>query len=174
MRNEKISRGISRKYKTLTSDQLPLPFFAVSSVDYNAQTRGFKAEHEFPLPVDTTGIPALRRHCYQFPAKANLDALTHYREGILAELISSLNMWSSQYKVQRRSTLKKVVTKPSNVGRQLVDHCFPATDESFTGDTSYHHPICPRNQTFGTNLHFGEVQCVFMGPNCRCGLLIEI
>lgn len=117
MRNEKTCRGIRRKYKTITSDPLPLPFFAVSSVDYSAQAHGFTAEDEFPLPVDTTGIPALRRHCYQFPAKSRLDALTHYREGILTELISSLNMWSSQYKVQRRSALKKVVTKPSKVGQ---------------------------------------------------------
>ena len=92
MRNEKTGRSIRRKYKTITSDQLSLPFFAVSSVDYNAQTRGFVPEDEFPLPVDTTSIPALHRHCYQFPAKAYLDALTHYRESILAELISSLNM----------------------------------------------------------------------------------
>lgn len=115
MRNKKTCREIRRKYKSITSDQLPLPFFAVSSVDYNAQTLGFEADDDFPLPVETTGIPALRRHCYQFPAKAYLDALTHYREGILAELISSLNMWSSQYKVQRRSALKKVVTKPLKV-----------------------------------------------------------
>ena len=82
MRNENTCRGIRRKYKTTTSDPQPFQFFAVSSVDYNAQAHGFMAEDEFPLPVDTTGIPALRRHCYQIPATSRLDALTHYREGI--------------------------------------------------------------------------------------------
>ena len=163
MRNEKTCREIRRKYKTITSDQLPLPFFAVSSLAYNAQTRGFEADDDFPLPVDTTGIPALRRYCHQFPAKAYLDALTHYRKGILPELISSLNMWSSQYKIQRRSTLKKVVTKPSKVGQQPVNLCFLSTDQSFTGHTSYHHQTCPRDHVFGRQLHFGEVQCVTMG-----------
>lgn len=117
MRNEKTARAIRQKYKKITSDQLPLHFFAVSSSDYIVQTVGVSPEDVFPLPVDTTGIPALRRHCYQIPAKSRLDALTHYREGILAELISSLYMWSSQYKVQRRSTLRKVVEKPLQVGR---------------------------------------------------------
>lgn len=117
-------RCMRRKYKNIASDQLPLPVFAVSSVDYNAHALGFVADDEFPLPVDTTGIPALRRHCYQFPAKSYLDALIHYREGILAELISSLYMWSSQYKIQRRSALKKVVAKPLKVNRPSVDLCF--------------------------------------------------
>ena len=92
MRNEKTARAIRQKYKKITSDQLPLHFFAVSSSDYIVQTVGVSPEDVFPLPVDTTGIPALRRHCYQIPAKSRLDALTHYREGILAELISSLYM----------------------------------------------------------------------------------
>ena len=116
MRNEKTGRCMRRKYKKITSDQLPLPFFAVSSADYNTHVLGFTTNHEFYLPVDTTGIPTLRRHCYLLAAKSKLDALTHYREGILAELISSLYIWSSQYKVQRRSALKKVVVKPLQVG----------------------------------------------------------
>lgn len=163
MRNEKTCRGIRRKYKKIASDQLPLPFFAVSSVDYNAQALGFMADDGFPLPVDTTGIPALRRHCYQFPAKSYLDALTHYREGILAELISSLYMWSSQYKVQRRSALKKVVVKPSKVDRQPVHLCFTGTNKSFTGSRSYHRTMCPRNQATGRKLHLGEIECVAIG-----------
>lgn len=162
MRNEKTGRGIRRKYKKMTSDQLPLPFFAVSSVHYNAQAVGFMADDEFPLPVDATGIPALRRYCYQFPAKGLLDALTHYREGILAELVSSLFMWSSQYKVQRRSALRTVVARPRQVGRQPADLCFSWTDEGFTGDRSYRRQLCPRNQFVGRQLHFGEVECVAM------------
>lgn len=165
MRNENIRLGIRRKYKTITSDPLPLPFFAVSSLDYNAQASGFMADEEFPLPVDTTGIPALRRHCYQVPAKSRLDALTHYREGILTELISSLDLWSSQYKVQRRSELKKIVTKPSMVGQLLVKLFLSSTDASFTGDTSHHRKMCLRNQRFGRKLRCGEVQCINMGPN---------
>ena len=165
MRNEKTCRGMRRKYKRITSDELPLPFFAVSSVHYNMQTLGFSADDEFPLPVDTTGIPALRRHCYQFPAKSHLDALAHYREGILAELISSLYMWSSQYKVQRRSALRRVVGKPLMVGRQPVDLCLSWTHESFAGDRSYHRQMCSRNQNASRKLHLGRVECVTMGLN---------
>lgn len=125
MRNEKSGRCIRRKYKKITTDQQTLPSFAVSSSDYNTHVLGFEADDDgFLLPVDTTGIPALRRHCYQFPAKSHLDALTHYREGILAELISSMHMWSSQYKVQRRSALKKVVAKPLQVGRHLLTFAY--------------------------------------------------
>lgn len=165
MRNGKTGRGMRQKYKKITSDQLPLPFFAVSSVHYNIQALGFSADDEFPLPVDTTGIPALRRHCYQFPAKSHLDALTHYREGILAELISSLYMWSSQYQVQRRSALRKVVAKPLKVGRQPIALCLSWIYERFTGDRSCHRQMCPRNQTVGRKLHLGKVGCVAMGSN---------
>ena len=104
MRNEKTGRSMRRKYKRITSDQPPLPFFAVSSADYNTHVLGFTADGEFCLCVDTTGIPALRRYCYQFAAKSKLDALTHYREGILAELISSLYIWSSQYPINAEPT----------------------------------------------------------------------
>lgn len=104
-----------RKYKTMTSDPLPLAVFTVSSVDYNVQKSGYDEYRDFPLTVQTSGIPELRHYCIQFPAKSRLDALVHYRDGVLAELISSLYIWSSQYKVQRRSALKKIVAKPLQV-----------------------------------------------------------
>lgn len=115
MRNEKSGRNIRRKYKKITLDQQSLPFFAVSGADYNTHVLGLAADDGFLLPVDTTGIPALRNYCYRIPAQSKLDALTHYREGTLAELINSLYIWSSQYKVQRRSALKKVVVRPLQV-----------------------------------------------------------
>lgn len=118
MRNEKSCRNIRRKYKKITLDQQPLPFFAVSSVGYITHVLESVANDDFLLPVDTTGIPALRNYCYRLPAQSKLDALTHYREGTLVELINSLYIWSSQYKVQRRSALKKVVVRPLQVGHQ--------------------------------------------------------
>lgn len=116
MRNEKTRRNMRRKYQRMTS--VPLPVFAVSSVSYQTQKAGYEAEDEWPLSVSVTGIPDLRYYCYQFPAKSRLNALIHYREGIVLELVSSMSMWSSQYKVQRRSELKKVVAKPLRVSTQ--------------------------------------------------------
>ena len=130
MRNKKSGRNIRRKYKKITLDQLPLPFFAVSSADYNTHVLGFAADDGFLLPVNTTGIPALRNHCYGLPAQSKLDALTHYRDGILAELINSLYIWSSQYKVQRRSALKKVVSRPLQVGRLRLIFAFHELKEA--------------------------------------------
>ena len=122
MRSEKTTRAIARKYKNITSDPHPLSVFAVSSVDYNIQKQGYKARDDIPLSIEVSGICELRRHISQFPAKSRLEALNHHREGTLKELICSMDMWSSQFKVQRRSELRRIAAKPLNVCQALF-HC---------------------------------------------------
>ena len=68
-----------------------------------------------PLPIETTGIPALRSELLALLASGKLSVLQHHWKGSLMGTIASMKNYSSQSAIQRQAELKDVVQKSFEV-----------------------------------------------------------
>ena len=68
-----------------------------------------------PLPIETTGIPALRSELLALPAPDKLSVLQLYWKGSLMGMIASMKNYSRQSANQRQEELKTVVKKSYQV-----------------------------------------------------------
>lgn len=115
MRNDKVSKTMCMKYKTIRSDTYPLNVWAISNCDYNRHREGYDETEFIPLPVDVTGIPIVRCHLAKLPAKDRIKALDSHCHGRLRNIISSMELWSNRTTSHRRDELRPLVAKPRQV-----------------------------------------------------------
>ena len=116
MRNQKVTKIMQQKYKTLTQDNTPLVVLTVSNSDYIKHMEGYELSSEIPISVPATGIPDVRYRLSKLPARSRLDALKHYCHGTVEDLVGSLRNWAHQSTIERRLELQELVMKPRTVG----------------------------------------------------------
>ena len=114
IRNTKIESVMRRKYRQITSDPKPLLIACVFSAEYNHHLQGYETD-AIPISVKNTGIPSLRLSLSRFPAGSKLNVLRQYRNGILPDIISSMEMWSLKSATKRRNKLRLIAAKPKEV-----------------------------------------------------------
>ena len=114
MRNHKVALGLRRKYERITPEARNLRIHCVSNSHYEHHVIGYNRDM-LPLPIETTGIPALRTELLALPAFGKLLALQHHWKGSLMGTITSMQNYSSQSVNQRQEELKTVVQKSYEV-----------------------------------------------------------
>lgn len=125
MRNQKVRPDISKKYKNLAPEGHKLRIVCVSSSQYEMHVEGYDKD-ALPIPLETTGIPGLRRELSELPAQAKLDARSHHLNSGLRNTICSLANYSTQPAMHRQKDLKKLVGKSFEV--RLLCSLFCSSD----------------------------------------------
>ena len=114
MRNCKVTLALRRKYQGVTPEACNLRINCVSNLHYEHHVNGYNRDF-LPLPIETTGIPALRTELLALPAPGKLSALQHHWNGRLMGTIASMNNYSCQTVNQRQEKLKLVVQQSYEV-----------------------------------------------------------
>ena len=114
MRNRKVTLELKRKYQGITPEARNLRIYCVSNLHYEHHVIGYNRDW-LPLPIETTGIPALRTELLALPAPDKLSVLQHHWKGNLVGTITSMNNYSHQTVHQRQEELKIVVQKSYEV-----------------------------------------------------------
>ena len=121
MRNRKVTLELQRKYQGITPKARNLRIYCVSNLHYEHHVIGYNRDF-LPLPIETTGIPALRTELLALPASDKLSVLQHHWKGNLVGTITSMNNYSRQTVNQRQEELKIVVQKSYEV-REISSLC---------------------------------------------------
>ena len=116
MRNHKVTLELHRKYQGLTPEARNLRIYCVSNLHYEHHVIGYNRDF-LPLPIETTGIPALRTELLALPAPGKLSVLQHHWKGNLIGTITSMKNYSRQTIIQRQEELKTVVQKSYEVNK---------------------------------------------------------
>lgn len=116
MRNQKVTLELKRKYRGLTPKASNLRIYCVSNLHYEHHVNGYNRDF-LPLPIETTGILALRTELLALPAPDKLSGLQHHWKGNLVGTIASMKNYSRQTVNQRQEELKTVVQKSYEVGK---------------------------------------------------------
>ena len=114
MRNRKVTLDLYREYQGVTSEARDLRIHCVSNLHYEHHMIGYNRDF-LPLPLETTGIPALRSELLALPAPGKLSVLQHHWKGSLMGTIASMKNYSCQSANQRQEELKIVVKKSYEV-----------------------------------------------------------
>ena len=114
MRNRKVTLEMHRKYHSVTPEARNLRINCVSNLHYEHHLIGYNRDF-VPLPIETTGIPALRLELLALPAPGKLAVLQHHWKGNLVGTIASMKNYSRQSANQRQEELKIVVKKSYKV-----------------------------------------------------------
>ncbi len=114
MRNHKVIIALRRKYQDVTPEARNLRINCVSNLHYEHHVIGYNRDF-LPLPIETTGVPALRSELLALPAPGKLSVLQHHLKGSLMGTIASMKSYSSQFVNHRQEELKIVVQKSYEV-----------------------------------------------------------
>ena len=114
MRNRKVTIDLCRDYEDVTPEVRNLHIHCVSNFHYEHHLMGYNRD-SLPLPVETTGIPALRAVLLALPAPGRLLVLQHYWKGGLMGAIASMENYSCQSVNERHKELKIVVRESYKV-----------------------------------------------------------
>lgn len=114
MRNRKVTIDLCRDYQRVTPEARNLQIHCVSNFHYEHHLIGYNRDF-LPLPVETTGIPALRSELLALPAPGKLSVLQHHWKGSLMGTIASMENYSCQSANERQKELKVVVRKSYKV-----------------------------------------------------------
>ena len=93
MRNRKVTFDLRREYQGVTPEARNLQIHCVSNFHYEHHVMGYSRDF-LPLPIETTGIPALRSELLALPAAGKLSVLQHYWKGSLIGTIASMENYS--------------------------------------------------------------------------------
>ena len=118
MRNHKVTLELRRKYEGVTPEARNLRINCVSNLHYEHHMNGYNRDF-LPVPIETTGIPALRTELLTLPAPGKLSVLQHHWKGNRMGTITSMRNYSSQSANQRQEELKTVVQKSYEVSIEL-------------------------------------------------------
>ena len=121
MRNRKVTLELVRKYQGITPEARNLRIHCVSNLHYEYHVIGYNRDL-LPLPIETTGIPALRTELLALPAPGKLSVLQHHWKGSLMGTITSMKNYSRQTVTQRQEELKIVVQKSYEVRKISNSH----------------------------------------------------
>ena len=121
MRNRKVTIDLCSDYQGVTPEARNLQIHCVSSFHYEHHLIGYNRDF-LPLPIETTGIPALRAELLALPAPGKLSVLQHYWKGSLMGAIASMENYSCQSANERQKELKIVVRKSYKVRTMLNEH----------------------------------------------------
>ena len=114
MRNRKVTLELRRKYQGVTPEARNLRINCVSNLHYEHHVIGYNRDF-LPLPLETTGIPALRTELLTLPAPGKLSVLQRHWKRSLMGTIASMKNYSRQTVNQRQEELKIVVQKSYEV-----------------------------------------------------------
>ena len=114
MRNSKVTLELRRQYQGVTPEAPNLRINCVSNLHYERHVIGYNRDF-LPLPIETTGIPALRTELLALPAPGKLSVLQYHWKGSLMGTIASMNNYSRQTVNQRQEELKIVVQQSYEV-----------------------------------------------------------
>ena len=114
MRNTKVTNLVRKKYRNLTSDPNSLETACISNHHYSYHLEGYN-EELIPVSLETTGIPKLRMMLSTIPAQSKLNILRQHCSGVLPDMISSLEMWSSKSATKLHNELRLITAKPREV-----------------------------------------------------------
>ncbi|KXT12589.1 hypothetical protein AC579_379 [Pseudocercospora musae] len=118
-RNEFITRELQRQCQTYLPKESPLKVFCVSNAHYEARKRG-EREKKFTLPIEATGIPALRAHALRTAAPATFKRFTHFIDHEFAVFLGGLALWTGKSVGRGRAALVGVINQPrEDILRQL-------------------------------------------------------
>lgn len=115
-RNRRVETDLRDKY---AADFRPnqLAVFCVDNCTYHA----CRTEEEAYL----SGIPALRKFCYEIPARAQFRSAHHFISTELPSLISSIKLWIEAARSPAKQCLAKIVSAESlSSVRTSVDHIY--------------------------------------------------
>ncbi len=114
MRNRKVILELRRKYRDVSPEARKLQIHCVSNFHYEHHVNGYNKDF-LPLPIETTGIPALRTDLLALSAHGKLSVLQYHWKGSLMNTIASMRNYGSQSANQREEELKIVVQKSYEV-----------------------------------------------------------
>ena len=114
MRNRKVTIDLCRDYQGITPEARNLQIHCVSNFHYEYHVTGYNRDF-LPLPIETTGIPALRSELLALPATGKLSVLQYHWKGGLMGTIASMENYSRQSANERQKELKIVVKKSYEV-----------------------------------------------------------
>ena len=119
MRNRRVTLELHSKYQSVTPEARNLRINCVSNRHYEHHLVGYNRDF-LPLPIETTGIPALRSELLELPAPGKLAVLQRHWKGNLIGTITSIKNYSRQCANQRQEELKIVVKKSYKVRKALI------------------------------------------------------
>ncbi|KAI6854445.1 hypothetical protein KC338_g4903 [Hortaea werneckii] len=115
IRNRRNIDAIQAGFRKAVNDpDANVPVFCVSNTIYQQHMKGFDNDNPPDLTVEATGIPDLRKHLFEIPAKRKHRALQKLGQRTLPRVLLALEMQCCKTRLERKQDIECKVVKPLN------------------------------------------------------------
>ena len=145
VRSGRTSQGLQSIYNAATGDYEKLEVWCVSNAGYNAHLQ-VCSESSFPIPIEHTGIPALRLRLKHLTEHAKVQNMQFRFQHALPNLLTTAELWANPTGAERLEGLTSIVAKGIEACEKILER--HSTDLTIACQTQLLRPIQTKLDTW--------------------------